>query len=127
MQDLGETSKFLGKNIFRTTSCLIQLSHRRFTVCVLAYTAAFEAKKTHYLAVVGCLKYLALCARPDLAFSLCELFKDCLNSHEEHILAAMRALRYLSNTCNAYLLYSKSLSLDADFLASCHVGHKDAS
>jgi hypothetical protein len=70
---------------------------------------------------LGCLNYLSVCSRPDIAFACSQLgqYNNCFGL--SHWLAAKRILRYLAGTIDYGLLFVKSNQLnlcaytDADF------------
>lgn len=61
-----------------------------------------------YREFVGCITYLSMCTRPDLAFVASKLgkFNDC--AEREHVTAAKRVLRYLKGTKDLMLTYEPS-------------------
>lgn len=67
-----------------------------------------------YQQLIGCLMYLTVATRPDLAYAVSVLsqFNTCYS--EEHWIAAKRVLRYLKGTLNYHLHFSKT---GCDFLA----------
>ncbi|KAJ1525556.1 hypothetical protein ONE63_010361 [Megalurothrips usitatus] len=67
-----------------------------------------------YQQLIGCLMYLTVATRPDLAHAVSVLsqFNTCYS--EEHWIAAKRVLRYLKGTLNYHLHFSKT---GCDFLA----------
>ena len=56
-----------------------------------------------YAALVGSLMYIASCSRPDLCFTASMLARFMSNPSHQHMLQALRAVRYLSKT-RAYRL-----------------------
>lgn len=67
-----------------------------------------------YQSLIGCLMYITINARPDIAHSISFLsqFNSCYN--EEHVKSAKRVLRYLKGTINEYLLFKKSNKAKSD-------------
>ncbi|KMQ86248.1 retrovirus-related pol polyprotein from transposon tnt 1-94 [Lasius niger] len=65
-----------------------------------------DGEKPPYRELVGCLLYLSLATRPDIAHAASALnqFNDCFN--ETHWGAAKRILRYLKGTSDQGILYS---------------------
>ena len=84
-----------------------------------------------YRAMIGSLLYLTA-SRPDIMFSVCICARFQSNPKESHMKAVKRILRYLKDTTNYGLFYSKSSSLDfisysdADF-AGCKTDRKSTS
>ncbi|KAE8209401.1 hypothetical protein CF327_g6611 [Tilletia walkeri] len=76
-----------------------------------------------YLAIVGCLAYLAQGTRPDLAFLVSALGKFNADPTEEHLGAAKRALRYLRGSSATRLTFGGGSAteivgyVDADWAA----------
>jgi hypothetical protein len=50
--------------------------------------------------------YVMLGTRPDLAFTVSTLSKNCSNPTPDHAIAAKRSLRYLRKTINVGITYS---------------------
>lgn len=75
----------------------------------------------NYRQLLGCLMYLSVCTRPDIAYACSQLsqYNNCFGL--THWLAAKRILRYLAGTIDYSLLFVKSSQLnlsayaDADF------------
>jgi hypothetical protein len=61
--------------------------------------------KPKYQRLVGCLLYLAVSTRPDIAFSAMWLGQFSANPSRAHFLAAKHVLRYLSGTRTLVLMY----------------------
>lgn len=66
-----------------------------------------DGERPPYRALVGCLLYLSVATRPDVAHaaSVLSQFNDCFN--KSHWGAAKRVLRYLKGTCDRGIFYSK--------------------
>lgn len=60
-----------------------------------------------YWHLLGCLNWLGLGTRPDLAYSLAQLGQAQSNPHPEHWRALIHVLRYLSKTVDMGLVYSR--------------------
>ena len=71
-------------------------------------------------------------SRPDILFNICVCARFQSNPKESHILAAKRIIRYLKETSNLGLWYSKNSSLnlvgfsDADY-GGCKIDRKSTS
>jgi hypothetical protein len=63
-----------------------------------------------YRHLLGCLNWLVLGTRPDLAYSLARLGQAQSNPHPEHWYALTHVLRYLSKTVDMGLVYSAHAS-----------------
>jgi hypothetical protein len=61
-----------------------------------------------YQQVIGCLMYLSVCTRPDIAFVSSYLSQFNLNHTAEHWLAVKHGIRYLKGTKEMSLVYQKS-------------------
>lgn len=68
-----------------------------------------------YRHLLGCLNWLSLGTRPDLAYALARLGQAQSNPHPEHWRALTHVLRYISNTVDMGLVYSR----DAKDAAPC--------
>lgn len=64
--------------------------------------------RVHYQRLVGSILYLALCTRPDIAYSAMALGQYNANPTRAHLLAAKGVLRYLLGTVNYALEYNFS-------------------
>jgi hypothetical protein len=62
--------------------------------------------KVHYQRIVGSLLYLAVCTRPDIAFTAIALGQYNSNPTRAHLLAAKGVLRYLLGTLDFALEYN---------------------
>ena len=62
-----------------------------------------------YREAIGCLMYLMIGTRPDLAFSVRKLSQFCENPLEKHWLALKRLLRYLRATRDLAITYSADI------------------
>lgn len=64
---------------------------------------------THdYRGLIGCLMYIAICSRPDIAYAVSSLSQFNETYDETHWKAAKRVLRYLKGTINYCLTFQKS-------------------
>lgn len=161
MKDLGEASFVLGIQIHRDRSRgMLGLSQKSYIEKVLQ-RFSMENCKPHdtpvskgdkfslkqcpknnleskymenipYASAVGSLMYAQVCTRPDLAFIIGMLGRYQSNPGREHWIAAKRVMRYLQNTKNYMLTYTKSNHLeiigfsDSDF-AGCQDSRKSTS
>ena len=84
-----------------------------------------------YRGIIGSLLYL-IASRLDILFSLCVCARFHSNPKESHMLAAKRIIRYLKETSNLGLWYSKDTSLslvgfsNADY-GGCKIDRKSTS
>ena len=67
-----------------------------------------EVDSTEYQSLVGSLIYAAIATRPDISQAVGTVSKFCSNPTQSHHTAAKRILRYLKNTADTALTYSKS-------------------
>ncbi|KAG7302557.1 hypothetical protein JYU34_002203 [Plutella xylostella] len=141
MRDLGAAHHILGMKITnkdgRITldqSNYIQTVLNKFQMsdCKPASTPMEAGLKLHkaeklgnfnYRNLIGCLMYVAVCTRPDIAYAVSSLSQFNQSYAEVHWKAAKRVLRYLKGTINHCLTFEKNgLSLtayvDADWAAS---------
>lgn len=67
-----------------------------------------KSTNSHYRNLLGCLMYIAVCTRPDIAHAVSVLsqFNECHTEH--HWKALKRVLRYLKGTVNYGLVFQKS-------------------
>lgn len=65
-----------------------------------------------YRSLIGSLLYLAMCTRPDIAFTVIKLSQFCTNPGILHWTAAKRLLRYLKGTLTKKLMFTE----ENDFL-----------
>lgn len=70
---------------------------------------AEKSENYEYRNLIGCLMYIAVCTRPDIAHAVNFLsqFNDCFN--DTHWKAAKRVLRYLKGTVSYRLLFVKDV------------------
>lgn len=61
--------------------------------------------------LIGCLMYLSVCTRPDIAYSCSQLSQYLTAFDKSHWVAAKRILRYLAGTVNLGLCFYKSNAL----------------
>jgi hypothetical protein len=134
VKDLGPLNFFLGIEAHRTPDSL-HLSQGKYITDLLHRTCMLGAKPaaspcssgfklskfdgtmlpdpTEYRQVVGALLYCTL-SRPELAFSINQLCQHMHNPSTTHWFAAKRFLRYLKNSIDHGLLFTKgSLHLQA--------------
>ena len=64
-----------------------------------------------YWGIIGLLLYLTT-SRPDILFSVCVYARFQSNLKESHIITVKRIIRYLKETSNLWLWYSKDSSLN---------------
>lgn len=82
----------------------------------------------HYRNLIGCLMYIAVCSRPDIAHAVSMLSQFNESHSEVHWKAAKRVLRYLKGTLNYGLVFQKgglevTAYVDADW-AGCDIDRK---
>jgi hypothetical protein len=71
--------------------------------------------------MIGCLLFITLATRPDIAYSVIKLARFASNPSELHFIAVKNVLRYLKRTKNLGLIYKKTLDkyisgyCDADY------------
>jgi len=89
-----------------------------------SWTSA-DGEEPPYRELVGCLLYLSVATRPDLAHAVSQLsqFNDCFG--RSHWIAAKRVLRYLKKTADFGITYKYGESdlqgfVDADWAGSVH-------
>ena len=68
---------------------------------------AKETEITWFQTAIGCLLYLAIITRPDIAFSVILLARFSSNPSLEHINAVNNVFNYLSKTVNLGIIYTK--------------------
>ncbi|XP_070026086.1 secreted RxLR effector protein 161-like [Nicotiana sylvestris] len=69
-------------------------------------------KDVPYASVVGCLMYIQVCTRPDIAFAINMLGRFSSNPGWAHWVAAKKVMRYLQRTKDFMLVYKKVDDLD---------------
>ena len=152
MKDLGATKKILGMEIHRDrTSGRLWLSQHNYVKRVLEMFNMNNAKpvstplanhfrlstnqcpktddevkdmsKVPYASVVGCLMYVMVCTRPDLAHAVTVVSKFLSNSRRMHWDAVKWIFRYLKGTIYYGIMFSKQQSdpsvrgyVDADYV-----------
>ena len=67
-----------------------------------------EMRDVPYAELVGCIQYLVVCTRPDLAHAASQVSKFMQNPGKAHWKAALRILRYLKGTLTFKFYFSKS-------------------
>jgi len=65
-------------------------------------------KSIPYRQAVGCLLWLAMGTRPDIAYAVSQVARFCENPGREHWEAVQRIFRYLAGTLDLGLVYSKT-------------------
>jgi hypothetical protein len=129
MKDLGPAKHVLGMRVQRVEGCIF-VDQQQYVRDVLdrfgmsdcrPIDTPMEAGKVllkpengssitnqPYRSLVGCLMYLAVCTRPDIAHvaSVLSQFNDCYS--EEHWKSAKRVLRYLKGTMDYGLAFRKT-------------------
>ncbi|PNF37230.1 Retrovirus-related Pol polyprotein from transposon TNT 1-94 [Cryptotermes secundus] len=129
LKDLGETKYLLGMRI-RKRNGSIYVDQEEYICKILEKFAMINCKNVStplpagckldrnnsdklseifsYQSLVGCLNYLALIARPDIAFAASFLgqYNSCATA--EHWKCAKHVLRYLRKTKDLCLVYSKT-------------------
>ncbi|GBM59824.1 Retrovirus-related Pol polyprotein from transposon TNT 1-94 [Araneus ventricosus] len=68
-------------------------------------TATTPDDKLPYRELIGSLNYLAVCTRPDIAYSISKLSQYLTRYDKSHWLSAKRVLRYLKKTINFVLVF----------------------
>lgn len=129
MKDLGPAHQFLGMKITRLPNGSYTLDQSSYIKKILVKFKMADCKEVKtpmevglklqregnvnncnfdYRSLIGCLMYLAVCTRPDIAHSVSYLsqFNDCHG--ESHYKAAKRVLRYLKGTLEYSLIFEKS-------------------
>ena len=66
-----------------------------------------EMSRVPYRAAIGCLLYLAMCTRPDIALAVSKLARAVENPGYKHWTAVKRVMRYIKGTRNIGLIYNK--------------------
>ncbi|XP_075096154.1 secreted RxLR effector protein 161-like [Nicotiana tabacum] len=69
-------------------------------------------KDVPYVSVVGCLMYIQVCTRPDIAFVVNMFGRFSSSPGWTHWVAAKKVMRYLRCTKNFMLVYKKVDDLD---------------
>ena len=59
-----------------------------------------------YQSIIGCLLYITLGTRPDIAYPVIKLARFASNPAPEHVTAAKRVLRYLKTTIDYKINYT---------------------
>lgn len=127
MKDLGRATHVLGMRLKQEHNKII-LDQRNYIQKVLQQFNMADCKPvntplecgmkfekgdqtdndTKYRSIIGCIMYLAVCTRPDIAHaaSVLSQFNNCHS--ETHWKAAKRVLRYLKGTMDYNIVYEKS-------------------
>ena len=86
-----------------------------------------EMKDVPYAQLVGCIQYLVVCTRPDLAHAASQISRFMQNPGKEHWKAAKRVLRYLKGTMKHRLCFpqSKGKAMLVGFSDADHAGCPD--
>ena len=85
-------------------------------------------KGVPYLSAVGSLMYLAMCTRPDIAYTVSVLSRFGTNPGVQHWKAVKHLFRYLRGTVDLKLTYRPAQPADAPFVTysdADHGGNKD--
>ena len=69
-----------------------------------------EMKDVPYKQILGCIRYLVSCTRPDICFAAGFLSRFMANPRPKHWIALKRLLRYLKHTQHYALTYSATQS-----------------
>ncbi|XP_070005038.1 secreted RxLR effector protein 161-like [Nicotiana sylvestris] len=80
--------------------------------CLINEVEMRTMKDEPYVSVVGCLIYIQVCTRPDIAFVVNMLGRFSSNPGWAHWVAAKKMTRYLQHTKDFMLLYKKVDDLD---------------
>lgn len=76
-------------------------------------------KDVPYISAVGALMYLAICTRPDIAYTVSTLSRFNSSPGPAHWKAVKHLFRYLQGTLDLRLTYRPDLSSDAPFVTFC--------
>ena len=157
LRNLGPTTFLLGIEIIRDRpKCTLQLSQRQYILDILSHfgmadcnpvstpmepglslTASMapetpeeqqEMRGVPYLSAVGSLMYLAMCTRPDIAYTVGVLARFGSSPGVAHWKAVKHLFRYLQGTLDLKLTYRPDASCDAPFTTytdADHGGDKD--
>ncbi|KAK6151651.1 hypothetical protein DH2020_014286 [Rehmannia glutinosa] len=129
MKDIGLSDVILGIKISRTSDGIV-LSQSHYVESILRRFNAFNSPpaKTpvdlslhlaknrgkpvsqleyEYARIIGSLMYLTNCTRPDIAYSVSKLSRFTSNPSTDHWKAVTRVLRYLKDTMNYGILYTR--------------------
>lgn len=127
--DLGQVEKFLGIEIERDfKNKRLMLHQKTYIQSVLNKFNMMDCKsvstpcevglkleksdqmssKYPYRELIGCLIYLVICTRPDLAFAVSYFSQFQNNSNDEHYTYLKRVLRYIKATSDYGLVYTNS-------------------
>lgn len=123
MTDAGPIEFFLGIQVKRTNDAFILsqdhylkrvLENFGFSDCVPAPTPLVQLLKRrdplskddkhkpcdreNYQKAIGCLMYIMICTKPQIAFAICHLAQFCSDPNVEHQQALKRLFRYLKGT-----------------------------
>ena len=133
IKDLGEAYQCLGMKITRDrTNCTLYLEQKDYILSFLSKFGMSDAKgantpmdakvtigrgsgervKVPYQNVIGCLMYLSLCTRPDIAHVTNVLSQFNCEHTIDHWNHVKRVLRYLKSTSNYKLCFQKDSNLN---------------
>ena len=76
----------------------------------------------HYMSLVGGLRYVADCTRPDVAYCTGQLARYLSDPAKEHFAAAKQCYLYLKGTCDYWLV----LGNQADLTSTSLIGYSDS-
>ena len=133
MKDMGELSYFLGIKVIQDhKSETTWIGQESYTESILKRFGMEEAKtirtpvdtstklvkgeddvyadQSLYQSAVGCLLYLSVATRPDIAYAVSNVAKFCANPTRQHWTAVKRIFRYLRGTQKYGLLYKRNSS-----------------
>lgn len=147
MKDLGEAHRFLGFEIARNRSKkLLTISQASYITEILASTDLSEigtvtspmdrrvrltsysgqataGEITEYQRLVGCLNYLVVGSRPDLAYAVNIVSKFSCNPSSEHLLAVQKIMKYVSLTQHYAIRYHSEVAGVFQPTAYCDANH----
>lgn len=140
MKDLGYASEFLGIEISRSRGeknihlcqfkyaskilnrfnmdnskpCSTPMEHVS-SMSTFDVTNAEQGSETFpYRQAIGCLMYLMVCTRPDIAFAVGRMSQYCENPQKSHWTAVKRIFRYVNGTRSLGLKYSSAREFKPD-------------
>ena len=132
MKDLGEALVFIGLEIrrnrvsgelwlgqlkyaasvldrFKMSNCnpnLTSLERQRTSIGATSMAVAHDSPtNAPYRQAIGCLMFLMVGTRPDLAYAISKLSQHCSDPRESHWTAVKRVFRYLQQTKHIYIYF----------------------